>query len=248
MNISILHETPELVVINKPADLMVHSDGKNNEPTVVDWVREHYPEIGDVGESAKLTTGKIIARPGIVHRLDRDTSGVLIIAKTQEMFLHLKKQFQDHTIRKIYNAFVYGKVVDDEGVINTSIGKSRSDFRMWSAGRGKRGMVREAVTEFTIVQRFVLGDHTFTFVELRPRTGRTHQLRVHMKYLNHPIVADALYAGKLFSKGNNLGFERQALHAYKITFCDLSGKEVTVRAPFPDDFVQAQKKANLILK
>lgn len=233
----ILFENDNVVVINKPAGMLVHTNGKDTAPTVVDWVRENYPNAENVGETQVLSDGTEIKRPGIVHRLDRDTSGVLLIAKTQEMFEHLKSQFQSHKIAKTYVAYVYGSVKKSEDVVNESIGKSRSDFRQWSASRGKRGVLREAVTEYTVLDRFQKDGEEFTFVELRPKTGRTHQLRVHMKYINHPIVADELYGGKLFKKSHNLGFKRQALHAQKIIFQDLGGEDVEVVSPVPQDLV-----------
>ena len=236
--IEILFENDNVVAINKPAGMLVHTNGKSDAPTIVDWVRESYPNVEEVGETMILADGTEIKRPGIVHRLDRDTSGVLLIAKTQEMFLHLKDQFQQHTIAKTYNAYVYGHVKSDEDVIDESIGRSRSDYKQWSASRGKRGTLRDAITEYTVLERFEKDNEQFTFVELRPQTGRTHQLRVHMKYLNHPIVADHLYGGKLVHKSNNLGFKRQALHAQKIEFYNIDHDLVEVEAPLPQDFVQ----------
>ena len=238
-----LFETKDFFALDKPAGTLVHYDGKTDFPTVVDWVREHYPDVENIGEEQTLSDGTVIKRPGIVHRLDRDTSGVLLVAKTQDMFLCLKEQFQKHTISKTYHAFVYGHVKNDEGVIDESIGKSRSDFRQWSASRGKRGTLRSAITEYRVLKRFIHKSDAFSLVELCPKTGRTHQLRVHMKYLNHPIVGDELYGGKLFSKGNNCGFTRQALHALEITFFDIKEKEVTLQAPFPVDFIQAMDLA-----
>ena len=146
MNISIIYEDKNIVAINKPSGLVVHSDGKTEEPTVVDWVLKNYPETKDVGEPLVLNDGKEIKRPGIVHRLDRDTSGILLIAKNQESFLHLKKQFQNRTIQKTYRAIVYGRVKNDEGVIDRPIGRSKKDFRRWTAQRDIRGKESEAVT------------------------------------------------------------------------------------------------------
>lgn len=236
--INILQETSDYVAINKPAGMLVHTNGKSDDPTVVDWVREYYPDVEDVGETMMLSNGTEIKRPGIVHRLDRDTSGVLLVAKNQDMFLHLKEQFQKHAITKTYNAYVYGHVKKDEDVIDESIGKSRSDFRQWSASRGKRGTLRSAITEYTVLDRFEYQGELFSMVELRPKTGRTHQLRVHMKYANHPIVADQLYGGKLVKKSHNLGFKRQALHARKIEFYDIEDSLVTIEATFPEDFAK----------
>lgn len=240
-SITILHETPDVLVLAKPAGILVHADGVSIEKTLVDWIMENYPEIRDVGESMYLKNGELLSRPGIVHRLDKDTSGVLVVAKTQSMFDNVKQQFQNHTIQKQYVAYVYGHITKDQGTIDMPIGKSRSDFRRWSAGRGARGMLRPAVTDYVVEKRLMVDGKPFTRVLLCPRTGRTHQLRVHMKFLNHPLVGDVLYAGKYVATMPNLGFTRHALHAQEITFRDLSGESMTVTAPLPDDFVTAQK-------
>jgi 23S rRNA pseudouridine1911/1915/1917 synthase len=231
-SIEILFEDSALLVINKPAGIMVHSDGRSEEPTVVDWVKERYPEIENVGEPIELKSGRIIVRPGIVHRIDKDTSGALVVAKTPEAFLHLKKQFKSREVGKEYQAFLYGVLNSERGTIDRPIGRSKSDFRKRSAQRGARGDLREAITTYRVIER---GDG-FTFVEARPLTGRTHQIRVHFKAINYPIIADSLYAA---GKPNLLGFERLALHARSIEFKDLTGKLRRIEAPYPADFENA---------
>lgn len=232
MKIDILYEDNDIVAINKPSGLVVHSDGKTVEPSIADWVLEHYPEAKDVGEPARTPTGETIARPGIVHRLDRETSGVMLVAKTKKGFETLKKQFQEHKIKKEYNTFVYGELKKDKDVINRPIGRSSQDFRKWSAQRGARGEMREAVTEYEVVGR----GKGYSFVKVFPKTGRTHQIRVHLKAINYPLVADKLYAP---GRENTLGFERLALHSKEIIFTDTSGKLHTVEAPYPADFKKA---------
>ncbi|MBU4479936.1 RluA family pseudouridine synthase, partial [Patescibacteria group bacterium] len=223
MKIKIIYEDKNIVVINKPAGLVVHSDGKTQEPTVADWVLKNYPETENVGEPLILSSGEIIKKPGIVHRLDRDTSGILLVAKNQKSFLFLKEQFQNRTIQKSYRAFVYGEMKNDEGIIDRPIGRSSGDFRKWSAQRGARGKMREAITEYKVLKR----GSGFSFVEVNPKTGRTHQIRVHFKAINYPIVFDKLYAPKknvLSSTSHNLGFDRLALHAYSLEFNLPSGE------------------------
>jgi len=232
MNINILYEDEYVVVIDKPVGLVVHADGRTDEPTVVDWVQETYPEMNDVGEPLVLADARVIKRPGVVHRLDRETSGILVLAKTQESFLFLKKQFKQHTILKTYNAFVYGKMKEERGLISRPIGRSANDFRRWSAQRGARGKMREAVTEFSTLEV----SKEASFIEVRPKTGRTHQIRVHMKAINHPVVCDKLYAPK---KDFLLGFSRLALHSRKIELMLPDGKQISVEAPFPTDFEEA---------
>lgn len=228
----ILYEDNEVLVINKPTGLVVHSDGKTKEKTLVDWILEKYPEIKDVGEPGKTSTGEIVPRPGIVHRLDRETSGVMLIAKTDESFQNLKKQFQEHKIQKTYEAFVVGEVKNDEGIIDRPISRSSKDFRMWTAQRGGRGEERTAITEYKVLKR----KEGFSFVQVTPKTGRTHQIRVHFKAINYPLVADRLYGR---DSENNLGFERLALHSRQVTFKSINGEERVFEAPYPVDFDRA---------
>lgn len=238
MDISVLYEDSDLVVINKPAGLRVHGDGKQVVPTVVDWIIAHHPEIVGVGEPM-LQEGQMINRPGIVHRLDQETSGVLVIAKHQDAFLFLKQQFKDRRVTKEYKAFVWGHFKDRAGIIDQPIGRNKNDFRRWQAGRGIRGETRDALTAWQIVEEFSDNEQLFSFISLWPKTGRTHQLRVHMSYIQRPIVSDMLYAP---SKSCALGFKRVALHAHKIAFTGLDGKEIAVEAPYPADFVAALAK------
>lgn len=232
MDVPILYEDERMLAVDKPAGLVVHADGRTKEPTLVDWILGKYPEAKEVGEPLALASGEVIYRPGIAHRLDRDTSGVLLIAKDHEAFLHLKSQFQNRETKKTYNAFVWGVITEDDGTIDRPIGKSRKDFRLWSAQRGAKGELRDAVTDYKVLDR----SKEFTYLEVSPKTGRTHQIRVHMKAVNHPVVCDKLYAPK---RPPALGFERLALHARSIEFTAPNGKKMKVEAPLPGDFTQA---------
>ncbi len=233
MKIEIIYEDENIIAINKPTGLIIHSDGKTKEITLVDWILKKYPEIEDVGEPLVLNSGEVIKRSGIVHRLDRGTSGILVISKNQETFLYLKEQFQNRKIQKSYCAFVYGEMKSDEGVIDRPIGRSKKDFRMWSAQREARGKMREAITEYKVLQK----RGGFSFVEVNPKTGRTHQIRVHFKAINYPVVCDKLYAPK---RECALGFERLALHAYSIEFNLINGEKVKLEAELPEDFLFAK--------
>ena len=246
MKIEILYEDNDLLVINKPAGLAVHGDGKSAESTLADWILGKYPQTRDIGEfseklqatSYKLQTAPM---PGIVHRLDVGTSGVLIVAKNQPTYLWLKKQFQNRKVNKVYNAFVWGEMKDDRGIIDKPIGRSKSDFRQRSAERGKKGKIRDAVTHFVVKKRARLigGQNTgFSFLEVRPKTGRTHQIRVHLKAIGYPVVGDSLYAPK---RPLALGFNRLALHAFSIEFENSTHKKISVTAPLPEDFQDALK-------
>lgn len=227
--IEILYEKDGIVVINKPAGLLVHPDSSTSEETLIDWIKEKYPESSNIGESMLLRDGKKIERPGIVHRLDKDTSGALLLAISEEAFEHLKSLFKNREIEKTYYALVYGSLKKKQGKIDRPIGKNAKDFRLWSAQRGAKGKLREAVTEYSVLKS---GEEA-SFLKIKPYTGRTHQIRVHMKAINHPIVADPLYAPKYESI---LGFKRMALHAYGLSFKELRGNDVHIEAPFPEDF------------
>lgn len=240
LQIPILFENEDVLVVDKPSGLAVHGSDRSEQYTLADWFVENYPQVADVGEPLVLTTGKVIRRGGIVHRLDADTSGVIILAKTQEAYEHLKKQFHDRLTKKVYNAFVYGNVRNDRGIINRPIGKSRRDPRLRTAMRGARGLMREAVTHYRVLARVARLESVqggATYLELRPKTGRTHQIRVHMQSMNHPVVADPLYAPE---KPAILGFNRLALHARQLTIELPNGEERVFEAPLPDDFVKAE--------
>lgn len=236
MEIPILFENEDVVVINKPAGLIVHPDGKSDKETLVDWVIANRPQIRGVGERL-LIEGMTIDRPGIVHRLDEETSGALIIAKTKDAFAHLKEQFQMHQVQKEYHSFVWGHFKESSGIVDAPIGRSPSDFRRRLAGRGTRGETRAAVTAWEAAHQFEdEAGESFSLMHLFPKTGRTHQLRVHLKYLQRPIVSDKLYAPE---KPPALGFSRLALHARTIGFTTTSGERITVTAPYPPDFEAA---------
>ncbi len=233
MKLKILYEDKDILAIDKPSGLMVHPDGRSKEKTVTDWVLKNYPKLKGIGEPITFDEQEI-DRPGIVHRLDKDTSGVLIIVKTKKAFEYFKQQFMNREIKKVYNAIVSGWVKDDRGVINKPIGRSPSDFRRRLAGRGARGELREAITEYTVLKRFEdEKGNKFTYLEVRPKTGRTHQIRVHLKFLNHPVACDSLYnSGTACPKG----ISRLALHAKSIEFKNLKGETIKVESLLPKEF------------
>lgn len=238
MDIPILYEDDSLVVINKPAGVLVHEDGTTKEETIASWHAARVPEAKEVGEPLTLPTGESILRPGVVHRLDRETSGVMVLAKTQEAFLDLKTQFHDRLIEKVYRAFVYGTMKDKRGMIDRPIGRSATDFRLRSAQRGAKGLMRDAVTYWEVIVQ----SKGFAYLSLRPKTGRTHQLRVHLKAINHPIVGDELYAK---NHEPALGFPGLALHAYSLTLTIPGGGSQTFTAPLPPQFEAAEAELRL---
>lgn len=226
--IKILYEDSDVLAIDKPAGIAVHDDSAGNqEYSIADWVLDNYPKMKKVGEES----GGIL-RPGIVHRLDKDTSGVLILAKNQNAYDFLKKQFQEKSIKKVYQAIIYGGLKNDSGIIDRPIGRSKDNFNSNATGSLARGELRDAVTYYRVLERF----NGYSLLELRPKTGRTHQLRVHLRSVSHPIVCDSVYA-----KGQPClpGLKRQALHAISAEFMLPTGKNLTVESPLPLDFRRA---------
>ena len=237
VNITILYEDENVCVIDKPAGLMVHGDGRSTAPTVVDWFLARAPMARGVGEPGSAQDGSPLERSGVVHRLDRDTSGVLILAKTQEAFIHLKKQFHERNVRKEYRAYVFGTMKEKWGTIKRPIGRSAKDFRLRSAERGARGLLRPARTDWEVLTQ----GEGHTYLRVLPKTGRTHQIRVHLKAMGRPIIEDPLYMSKEWEGRDTLGFTRLALHAYSLTLLLPNGIEKTVVAPLPPDFEKAGK-------
>ncbi len=231
----IIYEDEDLTAVNKPAGLMVHADGRSDEPTLVDWFLARTPTARGVGEPGFAQDGTSLERSGVVHRLDRETSGVIVLAKTQEAFEHLKRQFHDHLVRKEYRAVVYGTMKERWGTVDRPIGRSTRDFRLRSAQRGAKGMLRSAVTDWELIGQSA----THAYLKVLPKTGRTHQIRVHLKAIGRPIVMDELYAPEHLLSADNLGFTRLALHAYMLKLVTPKGEEKTFIAPLPLDFEEA---------
>lgn len=232
MELTILYEDANIVAIDKPSGLMTHPDGRGEEATASDWFSARYPQSRDVGEAQALSDGAEFIRPGVVHRLDKETSGVLVFAKTREAHSFLKESFKHKQVNKTYLAFVYGVPKERKGVITFPIGRSRKDFRLRSAQPKAKGMLREAITHFEVVSH--IGTHALLSVS--PKTGRTHQIRVHLKAIHHPVVGDPLYAP---NHPSDLGFSRLGLHAYRLSIPLPQGGEVTITAPVPKELTKA---------
>lgn len=227
MEIDILYEDDDVMVLDKPADLSVHGDGKRKEKTLADWVLTNRPECEGVGEPLVLTNGTEVSRPGIVHRLDKGTSGVLLIAKHQDSYEHFKKQFQDRHVEKTYRAIVHGEVKED-GYIDKYIGRSKSDFRKKAVVKEKE-KGRDAYTEYSVLQK----GETHSYLEVRPKTGRMHQIRVHLLYIGHPVVCDPLYAPK---KPCPKELSRLALHAHALKVVLPGGEKMEFISEEPESF------------
>lgn len=230
--ISLIYETRDFIAVNKPAGVLVHevSGAKHQalrEETLVDWVLQRYPEVKNVGDPS-INSGQANFRPGIVHRLDRDTSGVILIARNQEFFEYLKNLFKTHQIKKTYLALVWGKLEPKTGTIKTPIGIKTGTIKrtIWQK-RAKS--FKEAVTEYRVKKYF----KGFSLVELTPKTGRTHQLRIHLASIGHPVVGDKLYGFKKLKPPFNL--ERQFLHAVSLEFSSSAGHRIRIEAELPEE-------------
>lgn len=218
--LDIVYEDDDVIVINKPQGMVVHPAPGHDEHTLVNALLYHCP----------LSTINGTFRPGIVHRIDKDTSGLLMVAKNDKSHRSLAKQLKDKTNIREYVALVHGRIAEDEGTINAPIGRSLKD-------RKKQAVVkdgRNAVTHFEVLKRY----RNYTLVKCILETGRTHQIRVHMKYIGHPLVGDPLYGPKKTIKGNG-----QFLHAGKLGFVHpTTGKLLVFEAPLPKIFQECLEK------
>lgn len=219
MPLSIVYEDSNLLVINKPAGIAVHKAGPTDDQlTIVDEVLVEYPEIAQVGEDP--------IRPGIVHRLDKETSGLMIVAKTNPAFFYLKGLFQNRKISKHYQALVHGVVKNKTGTIDVPLGKLGTKQTTQLHGK-KELVVRDAVTDYEVLKTYA----GFTLLDVAPLTGRTHQIRVHLKSIGHPIVGDTLYAPKGLPTPPES--TRLFLHAYRLSFITPDGKSLTLETDLP---------------
>jgi len=216
MNLPILYEDSDVVAVNKPAGLITHSDGRTKEETAENWFKAKYNVEG----------------AGYVHRLDRDTSGVLVFAKNAAAYEFLRKAFHDRDVKKTYLAFVYGAPKTEKGVIDFDIGRSRRDFRLRSAQPKAKGRLREALTHYEVLGRA----DKYALLKLTPETGRTHQIRVHLKAIHHPIIGDPLYAP---NQPLALDIKRLGLHASSLDIPLPAGGRTSIAAPIPSDLAPA---------
>ena len=286
--IDVLFEDNDLVVINKPAGMVVNRAASAPGVTVQDWMEDkyHFQQLADSGElqhdkswwsllpeSFDPSYGEpeqvFMSRTGMVHRLDKDTSGVLILGKNPGSMLQLMSQFQERTVQKSYQCLVHGKFVQDQDVVNLPIARSEHNRQRFTVVAGGR----VASTEFKVLERYdfnqdkLLADveasagekkvrewqqklrvyEGFSLVECLPKTGRTHQIRVHMSYLQHPLVGDRLYVGKKRIKVDELWCPRQFLHAHTLELKHPRTNEILkFTANLPEDLTDALDYLNTI--
>ena len=231
MTPSILYDSPDFVVINKPSGLLTHPRNKDDQrPSVLSWFLEKYPEAATVGED--------LTRPGIVHRIDKETSGLLLLVKNQEAFVYYKHLFHDRLINKKYIALVYGDVKQEQGIIDAPLFKFGTRQSMRPPREGKTHE-RAALTEYKVLDRFSLGALHFTLLAVTPETGRTHQIRIHLRSIGHPIVCDPIYAEKSRVCPPELG--RLFLHAKQLSFTTQQSQAMTLEAEMPDELTNFLK-------
>ncbi|MBI1866642.1 MAG: RluA family pseudouridine synthase [Candidatus Staskawiczbacteria bacterium] len=240
----IIYEDNDLLAVDKPAGIVVFKEGPafakamaGEEKTLIDYLIGKYPELKNAGEAPRY---------GIIHRLDKDTSGILLVAKTTEALIFFQKQFKNRTVEKKYTALVVGSIKDNEGTIETLIGRSPSDKRKQKAyllnepaGNGKR----EAITKYKVLQRFAAspkageprlnGRENYTLLEVKIETGRRHQIRCHLSYIHHPIAGDKMYGFK--DSPAPKGLTKQFLHSSYLKIELPSGEIKEFNSDLPED-------------
>jgi 23S rRNA pseudouridine1911/1915/1917 synthase len=244
MEPKIIFEDDEILVLNKPAGMVVNNaETTKNEVTVQDWVSK-YLGVSKVPKAFDTfgtfpTFDTFIQRSGIVHRLDKETSGILLIAKTPEAFMELQRQFKQRIVKKTYLALVHGKVEPAEGEINAPVGRT-------SWNRERFGITvdgKEAITKYKVQTTYNKDNNVYSLVELNPKSGRTHQIRVHMQYRGYPLVGDEFYAGKKISEEDRKWCPRVFLHAAGITFLHpKSGEQIKFECQLPEELKEALLK------
>lgn len=225
IKIEIIYQDKDMIVVNKPAGMQVHPSDTEKENTLVNGLVVSFPEIKNINDGSEGSW----MRPGIVHRLDKDTSGAMVVARNKKTFDELKGKFANREIEKNYVALVYGHLEKTAGMVDAPIARAAS-FKKQKIARGKiKGTSRPAVTKYKLLKRY----QDFDLVEALPKTGRMHQIRVHLAYLGNPIVGDAKYKRRNLVKPEEIS--RQLLHAQNLKF-ELNGKEYEFKAELPSDF------------
>lgn len=227
MNPNFVFENEDILVINKPSGLVIHPFDGSTEKTLLDFLHETHENIFLIPNNTfTLQNGTVINLGGIVHKLDRETSGVMVVAKNKKTQKELSSLFKDHRIHKEYIALIEGKIKAEALRIDAPLGRNKKDYKQVAFPDNPRGELREAITDMSVLLR----KETMTLVKLEPLTGRTHQLRAHMKHVGHPIVGDIAY-------GSSIHAPRIMLHAQKLRFI-LNNKELTFEAPLPKEFIE----------
>lgn len=217
---NVIYEDKNFIIIDKPYGLQVHPDFRKQQDTLVNGLLAQYPEIENIGDAPET-------RPGIVHRLDRETSGVLVVARNQKTFLALKEKFKKREMQKTYLAVVHGKT-EKAGMIDAPLAAAADYKKQVVADTRTKTKIRSAVTEYKTLE----STDKFSLVEVSPKTGRTHQIRVHLSHISHPILGDNKYLSKEYDP---IDAPRLMLHAKSLEF-EFLGEKCFFEAPIPEDF------------
>lgn len=228
-DVKIIAATPDYIVVEKPIGMLAHPTMASEKNTLANFIVKKYPEVKHVGDDP--------TRPGIVHRLDKEASGLMVIARTQKMFNHLKEQFKNRTIDKEYMVLVHGQMPRDWDEINFPISRSETADRMAAIPTGEASRGKEAKTEFLVEKNFV----NFSLLRVKTHTGRMHQIRVHLLAYNHPLVGDPLYFQKKQKRVWDEKLGRLFLHSTKLGFVDLEGNRQTFESPLPQELADFLK-------
>lgn len=225
IKLEVVYQDENIIAVDKPAGLAVHPTSKEKYNTLVNGLIACFPEIRNIGDGSK----EAWTRPGIVHRLDKDTSGIMVVARNQSAFDKLKSLFQNRKINKKYLAIVYGKLSQKEGVIEKPIARAGNYRKQVIAGRKTKTKIRPAVTGYKVIKE----SRDFSLLEVAPRTGRMHQIRVHLASIGNPVVGDKIYGLK--NKEIFKYIIRHLLHAKSLEF-ELEGKKYFLEAELPEEF------------
>lgn len=235
-SIHVVYEDHTMVVIDKPFGIVVNRAESVKGQTVQDWMEENYqlPVTNDELKDEE-NVKEFVSRSGVVHRLDKETSGLLVLAKNPAAFVHLKNQFKSREVTKKYTALVHGKVSPPKASINAPIGRlpwNRLRFGIFPEGR-------ESLTEYTVEKMYQMGDEVLTLLTVSPHTGRTHQIRVHLQYIGHPIVSDLLYAGRKRVRDDRAWCPRLFLHAHELGIVSpRTGEKHTFESKLPEELLK----------
>ena len=233
----VVYEDNDIIVINKAQGMIVHPATGIYSGTLVNALLYHcHASLSGIGG---------VMRPGLVHRIDKDTSGLLVVAKNDEAHVNLSEQIRTHEAHRIYHAIVVGNIKEDSGTVNKPIGRHPTDRKKMAVINNPEAKSREAVTHFTVKERFCVGGQRFTYIECRLETGRTHQIRVHMSHIGHPLMGDTVYGGGKtnFELQNKNIICGQVLHAKKLILKHpKTGQEQIFECELPDNFQKLLEK------